>query len=76
MEQIGGEFRRKVQEAGCYLKLTEPHRPWINYAVNTIREIKKASTKKMQSEDCPKRFWDDCIELEAMIVSHTAHHLW
>eukprot|EP00957_Ditylum_brightwellii_P033927 2570510-Ditylum_brightwellii.AAC.1 len=30
----------------------------------------------MQSEGCPKRFWDDCIELEAMIMSHTAHPLW
>eukprot|EP00957_Ditylum_brightwellii_P033928 2570511-Ditylum_brightwellii.AAC.1 len=23
----------------------------------------------MQSEGCPKRFWDDCIELDAMIMS-------
>eukprot|EP00957_Ditylum_brightwellii_P109715 8368732-Ditylum_brightwellii.AAC.1 len=76
MEQIGGEFHRKVQEAGCYLKSTEPHTPWINYADNTIREIKKASTRKMQSEGYPKRFLDDCIELEAMIISHAAHPLW
>eukprot|EP00957_Ditylum_brightwellii_P129328 9865906-Ditylum_brightwellii.AAC.1 len=64
---------KKVQEAGCYQKSTEPHTPWTNYAENSIREIKKASTRKMQSEGCPKRFWDDCIELEAMIMSHTAH---
>ena len=76
MEQIGGEFRRKVQEAGCYMKSTEPHTPWTNYAESTIREVKKSSSRKMQSTGCPKRFWDDCIEMEAMIMSHTAHPLW
>eukprot|EP00957_Ditylum_brightwellii_P073547 5588300-Ditylum_brightwellii.AAC.1 len=52
------------------------HTPWTIYAENTIREIKKASIRKVQSESCSKRFWDDCIELEAMIMSHTAHPLW
>eukprot|EP00957_Ditylum_brightwellii_P057736 4377613-Ditylum_brightwellii.AAC.1 len=30
----------------------------------------------MQSEGYPKIFWDDCIELEAMIIFHTTHPLW
>jgi hypothetical protein len=37
-----------------------------------IREVKKSSGRKMMESQYPKRVWDDCIELESFIKSHTA----
>ena len=76
MEQIGGQFRKSCQDSGCRLKSSEPHTPWSNAAEGTIRELKQGSACKMQVKGCPKRFWDDYIEMESYIMSHTAYPLW
>ena len=76
MEQVGGEFRKACTEAGVYVKSTEPHTPKSNHAENTVRELKQNSARKLLAKKAPKRFWDDCMELEAMIMSHTAYNLW
>ena len=73
-EQTMGEFRRKAKEAGCRVKETEPHTPWSNAAEGIIRELKKGTMRKMIKSRCPKTLWDDCMELESMIRSHTAKH--
>ena len=33
LEQVKGEFRRKLKEASCRLKQTEPYSPWQNAVV-------------------------------------------
>ena len=76
MEQVGGVFRRKCTETGIHMKTTEPHTPWSNAAESTIREGKRASLRMMFQRKVPKRFWDDAIELQGYIMSHTAHPIW
>jgi hypothetical protein len=71
-EQIQGDFRRKCREAGCHVKQTEPHSPWMNMAENGVRELKKSSARQMLLKHSPKRLWDDCLEFQAFIKSHTA----
>jgi hypothetical protein len=70
-EQTLGEFKRKAREADCWIKQTEPYSPWSNYAELAIRELKKGCARKMLKAHVPKRLWDDCLEMEAYIRSHT-----
>ena len=37
-EQTLGKFKKKLQEAQCKMKQTEPHSPWQNAAESAIRE--------------------------------------
>jgi hypothetical protein len=39
--QVEGEFRRKVHDAGCYIKQTEPHTQSSNMGEGAVRELKK-----------------------------------
>ena len=71
-EQTMGEFRKKAWESSCRIKATEPYSPWSNTAEGVIRELKKATMRKMLKSRSPKVLWDDCMELESMIRSHTA----
>lgn len=71
-EQLGHRFRNQCRDAGCKTQTTEPYSPWSNRAELAIRELKKATRRRMVSSGAPRRLWDDCIELEADIMSHTA----
>jgi hypothetical protein len=71
-EQTLGDFQRKCREAGCHVKQTEPHSPWKNMAENGVRELKKSLARQMLLKHSPKRLWDNCLELQAFIKSHTA----
>ena len=71
-EQTLGTFRKKAREAGVQVKQTEPYSPWQNAAESAIRELKRGATRKMAKAKVPKKLWDHCIELEAILRSHTA----
>ena len=71
-EQTLGPFRKKCNQAGCRVKQVEVGSQWSNSAESTIREIKRGAARKAVKAKSPKRFWDDCLELEADIRSHTA----
>ena len=71
-EQTQGKFKKKCQEADCHVKQTEPYSPWQLKAEGTIRELKKAAGRKMVRAGAPKRVWDDALEFEAYVRSHTA----
>ena len=71
-EQTMGDFRSKARQAGITIKQTEPHSPWQNAAEAAIREVKRGAGRKMRRMNCPTRLWDHCLELEALIRSHTA----
>ena len=72
-EQTMGEFRRKLRDAGCHVHQTEPHTPWSDRAELAIRELKRKTRRQMMKSRCPKRLWDDCLELMADINSHVVH---
>lgn len=73
LEQTLGNFRKKARDAGCKIMQTEPYSPWSNQAELAIRELKKSTRRKMVATKSPRVLWDDCLELEADIISHTAH---
>ena len=77
-EQVLGEFRRKLKEASCLLKLkqTEPYSPWQNASEGANRELKRGSGRKMMKQRSPKKLWDDCLDLESYIRSNTAHDIF
>jgi hypothetical protein len=70
--QVEGEFRRKLRDAGCHIKHTEPHTKSSNMGEGAVRELKKGVWRQMLRSGCPNRFWDDCIIREAYVRSHTS----
>jgi hypothetical protein len=70
--QVDGEFRRKLRDAGCHIKQTEPHTQSSNMGEGAVRELKKGVGRQMLRYGCPKRLWDDCIIREAYVRSHTS----
>ena len=75
-ETIKGDFRRKAREADCRIRDTEPYTPWSNAAEGGIREAKKGAGRKMAATRTPKRLWDDCIQYQCLVRSHTALDNW
>jgi hypothetical protein len=75
-EQVIGEFCKKSREAGCHKKQTEPYTPRSNTAKGLINEMKCGVAQKMTSTKSTKPLWDDCLELEAYIRSHTAQDIY
>ena len=72
-EQSLGEFRRKCREVDFHLVNTEPYLPWQQAAEECIKQLNKSSYHKLISYGAPKKLWDHCIELMALIHSHNAH---
>jgi hypothetical protein len=70
--QIQGDFWRKLREAGCHIKQTEPHTPKSNAAEGSTRELKRGVGREMVRSGAPKRLWDDCLVREAYVRSSTA----
>jgi hypothetical protein len=72
-EQTLGDFRKKARGAGIHIKQTEPHTQKSNHAEAAIRELKNSTRRKMVKMKSPTSLWDDCLELEADIMSHRSH---
>jgi hypothetical protein len=70
--QVEGEFRRKLRDAGCHTKQTEPHTQSSNMGEGAVRELKKGVGRQMLRSGRPKLFWGDCIIREAYVRSHTS----
>ena len=73
---LGGKFRKKAREAGCYCKVTDPYSPWQNRAEGEIREVKRLAGRWMVRKRSPKRLWDHCLELASLVRSHIAHDMY
>jgi hypothetical protein len=70
--QVEGGFRRKLRDAGCHIKQTEPHTQSSNIGEGAVRELEKGVGRQMLRSGCPKRFYYDCIIREAYVRSHTS----
>jgi hypothetical protein len=44
--QTKGEFQRKLKDADCHPRVTEPYSPWQQAAEGCIRELKKGILSK------------------------------
>jgi hypothetical protein len=74
--QVEGGFRRKLRDAGCHIKQTEPHTQSSNMGKGDVRELKRGVGRKMLRSGCPKQFWDDCIIREAYLISHISLYIF
>ena len=75
-EQTLGVFKRKLREADCHARQTEPYSPWQQAAEGCIRELKRGVSRKMMKTGSPKVLWDHCIELEALVCSNTSNDIY
>ena len=53
--QVQGEFRRKLRDADCHVKQTEPHTQHSNAAEGIIHELKRGVVRQLMRSGCPKR---------------------
>jgi hypothetical protein len=74
-EQTNGDFMRKLREADCHARQTEPY-SWQQAAEGCIRELKRGMSRKMIKTGSPRVLWDHCIELEALIRSLTSNNVY
>ena len=75
-KMIQGEFNRKLKQASCHLRQTEPFTSWSNECKRKVKELKKGSEWKKIKTRTPNRLWDDCPEFEAQISSKTMHSIY
>jgi hypothetical protein len=75
-EQTKGNFKRKLREADCNARQTEPYSPWQQAAEDCIRKLKCWVSRKMIKTGSPRVLWDHCIELEAHICSLTSNNVY
>jgi hypothetical protein len=75
-EQTKGDFMRKLHEADCHARQTEPYSPWQQAAEGCIHELKCGVSCKMIKTVSSRVLWDHCIELEALICSSTSNNVY
>ena len=73
-EQTKGDFMRKLREADCHARQTEPYSPWQQAAEGCICKLKRGVSRKMIKTGSPRVLWDHCIELEALIHLLTSNN--
>ena len=62
----------KCREDGFHLVDIDPYYSWMMAAKGCIKQLNQGLSRKMLKLSSPKRLWDHCIELEALIRSNTA----
>jgi hypothetical protein len=75
-EQCKVDFKRKLREADCHAKQTEPYSLWQQAAEGCIRELKCGVSLEMIKTGSPRVLWDHCIELEVLIRSLTSNNVY
>jgi hypothetical protein len=75
-EQTRGDFKRKLHEAECHARQTEPYSPWQQAAEGCIYKLKRGVSHKIIKTGSPRVLWDHCIELEALIRLSTCNNVY
>jgi hypothetical protein len=68
--QVKWQFRKRLCDAGCRIKQTEPHTQSSNMGEGGVHELKRGVGRQMLRSGCLKRLWDDCIIRESYVRSH------
>ena len=72
-ETILGEFNRKLKMS---FKTDGAIHPMVECNQMRDKGTEEGSGRKIIKSGAPKRFWDDCLELESYIRSNTAHSIF
>ncbi len=75
-EQTKGDFKRKLCEADCHARQTEPYSLWQQAAEGCIHKLKREVSCQMIQTGSPRVLWDHCIELEVFICSSTSNNVY
>jgi hypothetical protein len=75
-DQVEGVFRHNLKEVNRHMQVTEPYSPWQQAAEGCIHKLKHRVSHKIIRTGAPKHLWDNCIELEGLICSHTANAIY
>ena len=75
-EMAQSKFYQNLKGAACHLKHLEPYTSWLNAAEREIKKLKKEASCKLLRCTAPKHLWDYCFELEAYIMSNSAHNIY
>ncbi len=54
----------------------ELYSPWQNVTERDIKELKKSSRHKMLATGASQQLWNDCLDLEACIHSHSTNSVY
>ncbi len=57
-EQTKGDFKRKLHEADCHVRQTEPYSPWQQAAEGCIHELKRGVSRTMINTSSSRVLWD------------------
>ena len=72
-EQYLGSFELKFRSSECQLVNSKTYLHWSKIDQGFIREIKRGLSRQLIKTGYPKRLWDNCFELQALIRSYTDH---
>ena len=75
-EQIMGDSRKIMREAGTTIRAIEPGTPWSNRAERYIGMFKQRIRDVLRETDCPMVLWDFCAQHQARINNVTAKSLF
>ena len=75
-DMVQSKFYQNLKGAACHLKHLEPYTSWLNAAEREIKKLKKEASCKLLRCTAPKHLWDYCFELEAYIMSNSAHNIY
>ncbi|KAL7569693.1 hypothetical protein ACA910_018562 [Epithemia clementina (nom. ined.)] len=72
MELTAGDFKHEVHKSGALIRPIEAYTHNQNRAEATIQELRRMTRRALYRTGAPHVLWDDCMELQAEIRSHTA----
>jgi hypothetical protein len=75
-EQTLGKFQRKLREADCHHRVTEPYSLWQQATEGCICKLKWGPSRKMLQMGLSKPLWDHSFELEALVRSCTSNNIY
>ena len=70
------QFYQELKDAACHLKQLKPYTLWSTAVEREIKELKKGTSHKLLWSEAPKCLCDNYLELEAYIMSNTAHNIY
>jgi transposase len=73
-ELMQGKYKELCKEFHIPCTYTEPYSPWQNRAEGSIRELKRHTQRKMDTNKVPRRLWDFCVKWSSNVRNKTVNN--